>query len=279
MQNDSDKKPGYRLVNIHAFPGFYESALDAMIDDEIESVFNTDDSGCNSNIPSAIYGGSGVEYHVDYSEAHIALAKEYLSAWMEQFKGETGIALDYEYESYSSPRYYNFETDRLFCWISDASIAALFEASAADNHKQLAEHIAARFTSRSGFISSYPNDLESWLEKPVAEWDHNELATLLDAVLSIHCDESQQEQLFNTWELMESFRCNGGLSNAVWEGIPEKIRRFADMQREYGKPVDFDLWIETGKAYPEGTAREDLEKEGEVLPLPCPNTLDLFNTK
>lgn len=36
---------------------------------------------------------------------------------------------------------------------------------------------------------------------------------------------------------------------------------------------------DTGKAYPEGTAREDLEKEGEVLPLPCPNTLDMFNTK
>jgi len=277
MQNDTPEKAGYKLVNF-PFPGFYESALDRMIDDELESAFSYDDSG-NHNIPDAIYGGSGIEYHADFSAVHLEQSKQYLSAWCEQFKGETGIELDYEYESYTSPKYYNYETDRLFAWVSDASIAALFARSADNNHEELSKQIEARFTSRSGFISSYPNDLESWLEKPVAEWDHNELATLLDAALSIHCDESEQERLFNTWELMENFRCNGGLSNAVWEGIPEKIRQFADMQREYGQAVDFDLWIETGKAYPEGTAREDLEKEGEVAPLPCPNTLDLFNTK
>lgn len=252
-----------KLVCIHAFPGFYESALSAAIDQEIESVFNTDDSGCNSNIPDDLY------FKMDYSPIHAAQAKEYCEQWCDTFESETGIKLEYEYESYTSPREYNFETDRLFCYLSDASIAALFTASEADNHKQLSEHIEARFTSRDGFISSYFNDLGKWLLKPVLTWDHNELGTLLDAVLAIHCSEQEIEQSFSTWDLMENFQCNGGLSNAVWEAIPAKLQEFAELQRDYGKPVDYKLWVETGEAYEEGTTRED----AKLPPLPCPNTI------
>jgi len=264
----------YKLVNIHAFPGFYHSALDGMLDDEIKQTFYYDDHA-NSNVPDAIYGGSGVEYVADFSNAHLELAKQYCAAWFEQFNSETGFNLEWEYESYSSPRFYNYETDRLFTYVSDKSILHLFKESKANKHEKLAEHIATRFTSCSGFISSYPNDLESWLEKPVLEWDHNELGTLLDAVLAIHCSESDIERDFDTWRLMESFRCNGGLSNAVWDAMPAKIREFADLQREYGKPVDFELWLETGNAYPEGTNRDEIVEAGELPPLPYPHTISM----
>jgi hypothetical protein len=243
-----------------------------MIDREVESIFDYSDGRENSNIPDAIYGGSGVEYCADFSKTHLAMAKEYLECWMDQFQQETCLKIDYKYESYSSPREYNFETDRLFAWVKNSSIKELFAASKADNHAQLAEMIKERFTSRSGFISSYSNDLESWLDKPLLQWDHNELGTLLKAVLAIHYDEDR----FDTYELMESFECNGGLSNAVWDAIPAKVGEFADLQREHKKPIDFDLWIETGEAYPEGTDREDLVNAGAVPPLPCPYTLDLF---
>ena len=45
----------------------------------------------------------------------------------------------------------------------------------------LRQAIKERFTSRSGFISSYPNHLEDW--PPLEQWDHNELGTLLVALL------------------------------------------------------------------------------------------------
>lgn len=42
--------------------------------------------------------------------------------------------------------------------------------------------IKKRFTSYDGFISFYSNRIEDWLDKPLTEWDHNELGTLLYAL-------------------------------------------------------------------------------------------------
>lgn len=84
-----------------------------------------------------------------------------------------------------SPREYNFGTDRVFAHIPVTAIRRMFRLSRAEKHATLAEIIARRFTSRDGFSSFYPSDLASWLSRPVTDWDHNELGTLLDAVLTI----------------------------------------------------------------------------------------------
>ena len=57
--------------------------------------------------------------------------------------------------------------------------------------------IKERFTSRSGFISSYPNNLEAWNSDPLT-WDHNELGTLLVALLSE--DENWERDIFETMQ-------------------------------------------------------------------------------
>ena len=253
------------LINF-PFPGFYETSFDAMIDQEVESIFDTDGSGCAPNIPGDLY------FKANYKTVHDSQARFYFEAWCDQFKDTTGIDLKAEYESYTSPKEYNFETDRLFGLIPALSVVALFTASEADNHVELTKAIKDRFTSCSGFISGYSNVIREWLAKPLFTWDHNELGTLLIAVLNIHASESDQERDFNTWDLMESYQCNGYLANDVWSCIPEQLQKFAELQREYGKALDYDLFIETGKAYAEGSSRED----AELPPLPCPNTLDLF---
>ena len=248
-----------KIIQIHDFPGFYESYLNQMIDDEIESIFNTDDSDCNSNIPQQFYSAN-----VDYKSIHEKQAKEYCEKWLEKFETETGIKLDASYESYTSPKYYNFESDRLFAYISDDSINSLFTASEADNYESLSRCIKDRFTSRDGFLSSYSNDLGEWLKKPVLTWDHNELGTLLDAIKSIHCDDE-----FETWDLMENFQCNGNLLNAVYEAIPQSFLDFADLQREHGKALDYDVFQETGQAF-------DPDSSEPMPPLRCKQTLELF---
>lgn len=256
------------LVNIHDFPGFYESALDSAIDPEIESIFCVDDSGCDSNIPDEFYRAN-----VEYGIIHQAQARAYADAWMDAYNDATGLKLEWEYESYTSPKYYNFETDRLFVYLTPLSVAALFTESEKDNHKELQAAIESRFTSRDGFISGYSNNLGAWLQKPVNTWDHNELGTLLDAVRNIHCTERDIERDFSTWDLMENFQCNGNLSNAVCEAIPQEFLDFADAQRELGEAANFELWKETSQAYPETTTREDLS---ELPPKPCKHTLNMF---
>ncbi len=239
------------------FCGFYESEADYMIENEIESVFATDDGGCNHNIPSDVY------YKADHKSVRIALVKAYVDAYADWFEGETGIALNPAFEEMTSPREYNFETDRVFISVSVLAITAMFEQSEADNHKALAQAIKDNCTSYDGFWSFYNNDLGSWLLKPVLTWDHNELKILLEAVLSLHTDSEA-----DIYDLLDSWRGNGGLSDAVWTSLTPELQAFADLQREHGKALDYDVWQETGAAWSEET--------GEPMPpLRCKETIEM----
>jgi hypothetical protein len=107
---------------------------------------------------------------VDWSQVHQTYARKYCRAFAEEY----GIEL--KFESLSSPKYYNYETDRIFAHISDEEIARLFEAV---DVKALEKLIRERFSSCSGFISHYPNTLEDWGD--LDTWDHNQLGTLVEA--------------------------------------------------------------------------------------------------
>lgn len=248
------------------FCGFYESEASAMIDDELESVFDYSDGGGRSNIPDAVY------YKADYKKAEIELVKAYVEAFEAQYEAETGILLGLEFDEMTSPREYNFSTDRVFCKLPMESVELLFKESEKDSHKELAKEIKEHCTSYSGFISFYSNNLADWLEKPIVDWDHNELKILLQAVLNIHyCEENNGYGHFSIYELLDQWRGNGGLSNAVWSMLPEELCTFADVQRDYGKALDYDLWLSTGKAYAEGA-----DESEEPLPEPrCKETLEL----
>jgi hypothetical protein len=243
------------------FPGFYESSLSAIVDDEIEQVFDISDGGGVSAIPDVWIGAHAINYSAIYKE----VARLYGFAWVEQFTEATGIALDAQFEEMTSPKYYNFETDRLFMTISALAVAHLFEASEADNHERLTAVIKERHTSYDGFASFYSNDLGEWLSKPVGTWDHNELCTLLLAVLAIH---EGGDGDFAAWELLENDRCNGHISNAVYAAMTPELIAFADLQREHGRALDWGAFLETGKAW--------CEESGEPCPpLRCKETLKL----
>lgn len=120
--------------------------------------------------------------HTPYGIAYQRIARDYVDAFALAAKG-LDLTLEFEFEEMTSPREYNFETDRLFATLPLAALQDMLTRSAAENHKTLAAVIAERHTSRSGFHSFYRNDLESWLEKPLEDWDHNETGTLLRAAL------------------------------------------------------------------------------------------------
>ena len=249
------------------FCGFYESCASQMIDDEIERAFDYSDCGGEHNIPDEIWYKA--PYAIDYKAIEIELVKAYVDAFADRFEGETGIPLPLTFEEMTSPREYNFTTDRVFCLIPVSAVNAMFTASEADNHAQLAKVIKDTFTSYDGFFSSYSNDLGDWLLKPVLTWDHNELMTLLNAVIAIHETDSTDD--WSLWDMLESWAGNGGLSNAVWGAMPKELQAFADVQRDYGKAVDFSLWIKTGIAYEEGS-----DEAGAALPPPrCDKTIDM----
>ena len=93
--------------------------------------------------------------------------------------GARGIPM--EFEELISPKEYNFTTDRVFVRIPIDTIEKI--ATEMDD-KPLRETIRKNHSSRSGFISFYADDLDDpeW-QKPVRDWDHNQLMTLLEAKL------------------------------------------------------------------------------------------------
>lgn len=172
------------------FSGFYYSLWSDLIDREEEYFAENfaNDRQAEDDIPPALRLTESEVCEIlfdcmDYRAAHEEIARDYATAWIEAAEEALGFKLGATFESMSSPREYNFATDRIFCEIPLARVARLFVKSRQAGHGDLRKAIAERFTSRDGFLSFYSNDRADWLEKPLADWDHNEIGTLLAAVV------------------------------------------------------------------------------------------------
>lgn len=191
------------------FAGFYSGAHDLEYDREIESLADYYANETPDNIPdflmdmardSADFGNYCLEYAKDYAESFMQ--------W---------LSFDGKFESLESPKYYNFETDRVFVELTRDDIARAWRGV---DKKRFAKLCRDRFTSRDGFISSYSPDWRTWGK--LSAWDHNQLGALIQAFA-----ETEQAGCWHFWnevELMESFNCNGGADSAMWQG--EKADRF-----------------------------------------------------
>lgn len=153
------------VATLPYFPGFYYSCLDSLIDRELE--YEMENTG---------EAWEQVEKRFSYEDSRDAIAR----AWVNAFASHTGIPV--EWESMKSPREYNFQTDRVFVTLPIEEVQQLRDQT---NDRELREAIQRNFTSRDGFISFYSDSLEGeeW-QKPIQEWDHNQLMTLLEAWLT-----------------------------------------------------------------------------------------------
>lgn len=118
----------------------------------------------------------------DISKAEAVICPEYVEAFNDFIFETFDLQLGLTFSDMSSPKEYNFTTDRIFAHISDEAMCTLFNR--VQEYGLLEKTIKQRFTSRDGFISFYSNRLEDWLCKPLSEWDHNELGTLLYALVA-----------------------------------------------------------------------------------------------
>lgn len=153
------------------FPGFYESELDSMIDREVESVMENEEKTYEE-----------IEDQLNYQTARLAISK----AWVNAFNQETGFNL--EFDSISSPKEYNFTTDRLFAKVSIDEVEKAREICN-KNSKQFQEFLDNNFKSYDGFISFYSNYADDW-DKETEDLDHNEVMSYLAVACLVENDES-----------------------------------------------------------------------------------------
>ncbi len=181
------------------FSGFYNSSHDAIIEDALEQYFS-DENGESDN------------YHdfKNYKTVMKEYSEVYLDAFNDNFNDETGLDIKFEFDDLQSPREYNFTTDIIFATLNENDLTKLYSFV---SDKYLQEAINNNFTPHSGFIPFYKNDLGTWKNKPVSEFDHNEIGTLIEAAML------QVDLTIDEYSLMEHAICNGVISNIVEAGL------------------------------------------------------------
>jgi hypothetical protein len=225
------------IINL-PFDGFYNSRYSEDIDREESNfiewrtdAYEASDEDYEAFWPEALrldgYEMSEILIRVsNYSVAYKAIAEQYVDAFdyaagelleMKQRKRRKAYShsakkfysewydcptIGLRFESMTSPKFYNFETDKIFAHIPQRTIKELFKRSKADNHATLAKVIKSYCTSYSGFMSFYSNQLADWLEKPLKQWDHNEVQILLIAIIEQasgeEIDGSFRDEIYNT---------------------------------------------------------------------------------
>lgn len=153
------------------FPGFYGSWIDGLIDDHIE--MEAEHWEIDEINPE--------NYHVDFE----AIAKEYVEFYANilqeklEDEGRGYLMVQLEFKELISPREYNFETDRILCTVDSPMKLYQIYALLCGRVQDLARDIQERFCSRDGFASFYDDFAGNWAQKPVSDWDCNELSVLL----------------------------------------------------------------------------------------------------
>lgn len=242
------------------FSGFYESLYSSEIDQQEEQWCENEAEyrQAEDGIPSELHltareYGEELFHCVDYRTVHLAVSQTYAAAFNTVASDALELPLNLKYEAMTSPREYNFETDRIFCDMPLSVARKLFARSRADNHAALTAQIKKRFTSYDGFISGYPNNLESWLDKPLTDWDHNELGTLLLACLDLSGADDLRMDVYYAATDCDGFyhEWESGVDWATLDARVEEIRADKLVELQADAP-DYDP------------------------PYRCPLTLDLF---
>lgn len=220
-----------RMLTTVPFSGFYNTSHEALIDDTVERMFSDRATGCHRN--------EGLEAKLqelwDFSKVMEAYCKAYTAKFAE------GAVVTLHFDDVDSPKEYNFTTDRIFAYITLKDVKSLFTGATLTRLKAL---VKETFTSRSGFISSYSNDLKEWGR--IETWDHNQVGTLLQAYADEHMASSSVDG-FDMWAehaLMEDAQSNGHLDNWVCEGADKKkldqlftVHDYLERRKERAKAV------------------------------------------
>ena len=119
-----------------------------------------------------------------------------------------------------SPREYNFANDSINCIIYPKM--KVIREYLKTHESEWAEYLKDRYTSRSGFISSYPNTVHEWIEetKNLTELDGHYLGSILEFISA--------NEGFSEWDIELDTHIS---SYVTWNEL-EEIERLEKLARE-----------------------------------------------
>ena len=188
------------MLSTIPFSGFCYSVHDQDLEAALEQMFWDDHGNTNEGL---LERANDI---ISWGPVYEAYAK----AYAENFGAEFEI-FSLEFDELSSPREYNFLTDRIFVRVSLEDVQKLWERVDKNIFANICKEL---FTSRSGFSSSYDPYWEVW--GPLEDWDHNEVGALMEAIA---CQEGWDENYS-----MERDRGNGEFDRWLYDAMKEPMR-------------------------------------------------------
>ena len=174
-----------KLESTIPFDGFYNSFISADIDHQIgqQIEWDCDIYDLNESEEEILYNNY---LTVNTSYFYNQIAEDYTNFYIDNLNAKLnyaypdhGFTLNAKFSLLTSPREYNFETDRIFIDIEKNHAIDFIKYIIKNYKKELEEKIKERFTSRSGFWSHYKNGLDLWTQD-YSEWDHNQIGTCFE---------------------------------------------------------------------------------------------------
>ena len=168
-----------KLESTIPFDGFYESFISADIDYQVgqQIEWDSDTFDLNEDEQQILWDNY---LSVNTSYFYNKIAEDFTNFYIDTLNERLeGFTLNATYKFFTSPREYNFSTDRIFIEIEENHAIDFIKYIIKNYKKELEEKIKQRFTSRSGFISSYKNSLDLWIDD-YSEWDHNQIGTCFE---------------------------------------------------------------------------------------------------
>jgi uncharacterized protein (UPF0332 family) len=168
-----------KLESTIPFCGFYCSFIDDDIDHQIgqQIEWDSDIYDLNEDEQQVLEDNY---LSVNRSSFYNQIAEDYTNFYIDALNEKLkGFEFKSKFNLLTSPREYNFETDRIFIDIERDHAIDFIKYIIKNYKKELENKIKERFTSRSGFSSFYKNSLDLW-PKDYSEWDHNQIGTCFE---------------------------------------------------------------------------------------------------
>lgn len=140
------------------FNGYYGSIFEAS--SEEQEIDNINDERAKLNLPDIDY--DACEW--DYSEYYKDMSEK-ITDTIEGFLQELYPSISIKYEKTVSPKEYNFTNDsiNIELYIDEKTLGKIYNYLL--SHKPEFEKYLGKYTSCSGFISSYSDQPETWLNE------------------------------------------------------------------------------------------------------------------
>ena len=176
------------LVKI-PFSGFYSSIHGSIIDSalEYESECYADSGKANDIILDVL----NINH---YNKIKEELSKLFVGGVNELFWYEYDIKLDLEFDSLKSPKFYNYSTDEIYCYVDNDKINEL--VALLDNENDFIEVLKDKYKSRDGFIV-FDSTLQAIDNKDYSLFFSELLCQLIDFNV-IDCNEYYNNKAFET---------------------------------------------------------------------------------